>query len=278
MIRRQICCMQRGPSLLLLAIGLHGACDRSSEAAGRRRSPDVASLRAESAVDLETHGTLHGLMEGKTSAQVSLASLRGDKNLVALGSLSELRGEVWIFGGEVWVSYPKDDKTAWARELGTLNETAAFLVKARVREWQTRAVSREVPFDDLPAFVEGLARGAGLDPKRPFPIVIEGELSNLALNVVDGRGFTTGRTIAREELLAAAAKAEYPRAEGVIVGFFSSQERPDFVHPGARLHLHVLLRGEGQVGHVDRVSLTRTSKIRLPTARRQESDAADADQ
>jgi alpha-acetolactate decarboxylase len=270
--------MQRWTGSLLLAIGLHAGCDRKSESAKVRRSPDVASLAAESAVDLKTYGTLHGLMDGQTGAQVSLASLRSDKSLVGLGSLSELRGEVWIFGGEVWVSYPKDDKSAWARELGTLNETAAFLVTARVPEWQTGPVSREVPFDELPDFVEGLAREAGLDSKRPFPMVIEGELANLALNVVDGRGFTTGKKIPREELMAAAAKAEYPRAEGVIVGFFSSRDRPDFVHPGSRLHLHVLLRGESQVGHVDRVALTRASQIRLPAARRQGSDLANGEQ
>jgi acetolactate decarboxylase len=269
--------MQRWKGSLLLLLCLQ-ACDRKSDSSEARRSPSVSSLTAESAVDFRTYGTLHGLMEGKTGAHVSLASLRGDKSLVGLGSLSELRGEVWIFGGEVWVSYPKDDKTAWARELGTLNETAAFVVTARVPEWQTGTVSRDVPFEELPDFVEGLARGAGLDSKRPFPIVIEGELSGLALNVVDGRGFTTGKKIAREELMDAAVKAEYPRAEGVIVGFFSSRDRPDFVHPGSRLHLHVLLRGENQVGHVDRVALTRASQIRLPTARRQGSDVADGEQ
>jgi alpha-acetolactate decarboxylase len=269
--------MQRGTGLLLLAIGLYTSCDRRPES-GARRSPAVASLTAASPFDLKTHGTLHGLMEGKTGAQVSLASLRGDKNLIGLGSLSELRGEVWIFGGEVWLSYPKDDKTAWARELGTLNETAAFVVTARVPEWQMHAVSREVPFDELPGFIEGLARAHGLDAERPLPIVIEGELSNLAFNVVDGRGFTTGKKIPREELMAAAVKAEYPRAEGVVVGFFSSKERPEFLHPGARSHLHVLLRDEVQVGHVDRVSLTRASQIRLPAARRQVSDAVDGEQ
>ena len=249
----------------MLGIALSAACARKPDTT--RRAPDVASLTGEFPGGIRTYSTLQALMEeGNTGPHVSLATLKPDKALIGIGSLSELRGEIWIYGGEVWLGYPKDDKSAWARELGVLNESAAFAATARVTEWQTGPVSRDVPFEELADFVEGLARGAGLDLKGPIPIAVEGKFTNLALNVVDGRGFPPGKKIPRDALMAAAAKAEYASVEGVIVGFFARGERPELIHPGARLHLHVLLRGENQVGHVDRVTLTPASQVRLPVA------------
>lgn len=217
-------------------------------------------------IALRTYGSLQFLMDqGQTRPVVSLASLRADKTLVGLGSLSALRGEIAIIPNEIWVAYPNDDGgTSRANELGAGDETAAFLVTASVPNWQTVPLEEDTSFDKLPEALEAIGRSAGLNVDRPFPFLIEGSLANLSFNVVDGRPFQGATRFDREQLSVASPKRKYDAIVGTVVGFFGKDEYREFLHPGTRLHAHVVLRSERQMGHVDSVDLPRGATFRVP--------------
>lgn len=216
-------------------------------------------------IPIRTYGSLQFMMEqGQTRSVVSLATLRAESTLVGLGSLSALRGEIAILPNEIWVSYPNDDGTSRANEIGSADETAAFVVAAAVPNWQTVPLAEDTSFDQLADAIEAIGRSAGLNVDRPFPFLIEGSLANLNFNVVDGRAFQGAPSFSRDELRVASPKRKYDAVEGTIVGFFGRDEYREFLHPGTRLHAHVVLRSEGQMGHVDSVDLPRGVTFRVP--------------
>jgi acetolactate decarboxylase len=245
------------------------ACSHAQEppkltpASGASRSPF-----APPSAELALYGTLGALGEGRIGPSVWLSTLAADPSLVALGSLSELRGEVIALDGEIWLGYPTGPSGAYARKLGDSDETAAFLVTASVPEWKTLSLARAIPYAELEAGVEQLGRDAGLDVNAPFPIVIEGTLEKLEFNVVNGRGFEPGKPIPRVVMLASATRMAKESTEGVILGFFGKRAQGKFTHPDSRFHAHVLLREERQVGHVDRVDVPAGATVRLPVPRR----------
>jgi acetolactate decarboxylase len=249
----------------LLAVCLAVACGSSTA-----KLVPAASIgdRSGPAFNMWTYGSLESLMAGSRWPVAFLSNMKEDPKLVGLGSLSDLRGEVLIAGGQVWVGYSNPDKSSTGRELGDSDETAAFLVTAQVDAWRTVSFPRPVPFQDLDDVVLELAQASGLDEKDPFPFVLEGPLDGLSISVVDGRGLARGQPIRRETLLAESAKSHYPRESGMIVGFFANEKRPEFLHPGARLHMHVLLRDRSQVGHVVAVDVSPETALRLPASRR----------
>jgi hypothetical protein len=217
------------------------------------------------AFSIQTYGSLNRAMEdGDTEPKLSLAKLRGDKTLIGLGALSGFRGELLIADGEIWASYPKDDGTSYAQEVGTREEVAAFAVTAHVPRWQGLPIPENVSFDDLEDNVAKLATDAGLDPERPFPFMIDGALVNLKFHVVDGRAFPPGTKLNDDALMAAAAKTTRASTPGVLVGFYSKRSAPEFLHPNSHLHLHVLIRADQQMGHVDHVDLPSGITFRVP--------------
>jgi acetolactate decarboxylase len=218
---------------------------------------------------IRTYGVLRDLTEtGRIGPSVWLSTLKDDPALVGLGSLSELRGEVLIVGGKVWLGYPTGPEGSYARELGVSDETAAFLVTASVPAWRTLSLARDVRFEALEAGLEQLGRDAGIDGEKPFPFVIEGTLNQLEFNVVNGRGFEAGQPIPRVVLMAAATRAAIDSTEGTIVGFFGKRGSESFAHPGTLVHMHVLLPEENQVAHVDHVDLPAGVTVRIPAPRR----------
>jgi alpha-acetolactate decarboxylase len=244
------------------------ACARSAEP---RLTPAAGTTLSESSAPnqvLNTYGSLAALDDGRIGPAVWLSSLGSQKSLIGLGSLSELRGEVLIVDGQTWLGYPTGPTGSYARELGSSDETAAFLVTASVPSWRRMSLARDVRFEELEAGVAELGSEAGLDAEQPFPIVIEGTLHALEFSIVNGRGFEANQPIPRVVLMANATRAAVDSVQGVLVGFYGPNAQGKFVHAETRLHVHVLLRQERQVGHVEHVDLPAGVTLRVPEPRR----------
>ena len=63
---------------------------------------------------------------------------------------------------------------------------ATVLFTAQVAEWQEVSVDAAVDPSELEAFLADQARSAGIDPTRPFPFVLSGNLEYLRLHVIGG--------------------------------------------------------------------------------------------
>ena len=64
-----------------------------------------------------------------------------------------------------------------------------------------------------------------------------------------------------------AIRASVPSAKGTLVGFFASDGDARLIHAGERVHLHVVLPGTGQVGHLDAATIGSGAVLRFPRAR-----------
>lgn len=215
---------------------------------------------------IRTYGSLVTLMEGDKAGKVSLSVVPSGPGVIAVGSLSDLRGEIAIVRGQRWLSYPEAENRMKVESGASSGESAAFLALADVRAFQEQRFDAPVSFDRLATELEARASRGGLDTSRPFPLVIDGAFSEVELNVANGIALGSG-PITRERLLATAVKSSLPQAEGSIVGFFAMRGGERVVHSGERMHLHVVLPAAQQVGHLDSARIERGAVLRLPATR-----------
>jgi alpha-acetolactate decarboxylase len=212
---------------------------------------------------VRTYGSLPELFAGKTGPQVSLSTLPSGPGVVAVGSLTELRGEITIVRGVTWRAYPASGRGIRTSIEPASGESAAFLVLADVPRWQEQKLSAPVPFERLATELEERARRAGIDTTKPFPVTIDGTFSEVHFNVVNGAALGSDRpTEAR--VRDTAVKGWAPVGEGTIVGFFAAKQGGRFVHAGERLHLHIVLPQLERAGHLDSAQIEPESVVHFP--------------
>jgi hypothetical protein len=227
----------------------------------RITTPGVALERTPGSI--RTYGSIPRLLEGDTGAKVSLSVLPSGSGIVAVGSLSGLRGEIAIVRGMRWLSYPEPENRMVVEQTSTTQETAGFLVLADVALWQAQRFDEPVPFERLAVELDQRASRAGIDTSRPFPLLIDGTFTGIELSVANGPALGAEKPT-REGLQRTAVTASFPRAEGTIVGFFAADGGERLVHSGERTHLHVVLPAENRMGHLDAARIEAGSLIRFP--------------
>jgi hypothetical protein len=209
--------------------------------------------------------SLDALKAGRTEAHVSLSEITSGPSVVGIGSLSGLRGEIAIVRGVPWLSYALPGGGVRVERFGVGDEQATFLAVADVPAWQSQILDSPVAFEALAGELERRASQAGLDTSEPIPLLIEGALSSIELNVVNGPALGN-QTPTDERMADVAIRAAVPAAEGTVVGFLASRGGERLIHRGKRVHLHVVLPATGHVGHLDSVVVGAGSVLRLPRA------------
>jgi hypothetical protein len=193
---------------------------------------------------------------------VFLSGLPSGPGVVAIGSLSGLRGEIAIVRGARWLSYPDSERGMTLKSGSNVPESAGFLALADVPRWSDQSFNGAVPFVRLASEIERRARAAGIDTTQPFPIIIDGSFSVIELNVTNGAALGSEQP-SETRLRATAVKASIPSAEGTIVGFFAAKDER-IVPAGQRVHLHIVLPGAALAGHLDSAQVQAGSVLRLP--------------
>ncbi|MDQ2646561.1 MAG: acetolactate decarboxylase [Myxococcota bacterium] len=214
---------------------------------------------------VQVWSSLESLKAGRTGPHVQLADVPSGPNVIGIGSLSGLRGEIAIVRGAPWLSYALPDGGVRLGRFGVGDEAATFLAVADVPAWRAQTLEAEIAFDALPAELERRAVQAGLDTGEPIPVLVEGAFSSLELNVVNGPALGE-RAPTDEHLAEVAIRSALSEANGTLVGFLASRGGERLIHPGKRLHLHVVLPATAHVGHVDSVVVEPGSVLRLPAA------------
>jgi len=212
------------------------------------------------------------LFAGESDGRVPLAGIAEAEDdataiaageLVAVGALEDLTGEVTIVDGDVWLSRVRDGALSTERGRG-IGGKASMLVSANVHEWSEHTVPVDIAAADLESYVRLAATDAGLDTDRPFPFRIDGELLALDAHVIAGE-FPTG--VADDELSSGHAPMLVAEQElrGRIVGFYAVGREGELTQPGSRLHAHVLTDGEAALtAHIESVGVKAGSVLRLP--------------
>ena len=203
---------------------------------------------------VSTYSSLPALFAGEVGSRLLLSELPSNESLVGVGSLSGLRGEIAIFDGEIWVSYPD---AAGARR--TNSEQAAFLAVASVNQWHTVALTRKVDWHRLPGELARHVNELGLSSEDSIAVRIEDRVEGIEFNIVNGPKLGLDQRapapISKEALSQTATKRSVPQARAMIAGFYARDNAQAFIHPGKTLHLHVILPDLEQMGHLDAVIL-----------------------
>jgi len=203
------------------------------------------------------------LASGDLTARIALADLPEDDNLVAVGPVEGLKGEVTIDRGVAYISTVESGREVVRR---TTDVGAIFLAYGSARAWRAvRTTSVLDGFDAIEAFVAAEAAAAGLDPDTPFPFRLEGVASRLGYHVI----FRTEDGVHNH---AAHRRAKIPfRADGERVAVAAVWADPGsvgrYTHPGRRSHMHAVVDGGRGAGHVDDIRIAAGATLFLPDVR-----------
>lgn len=203
------------------------------------------------------------LRQGKTQARVDCGQAVSEPHAWGIGAPAGLAGEILIRDGEVWVSRVVDGQGQTQRASSPAELQAAFLAVSHVTHWQEVPVMEALAADDLDAFIGSEARRLGLDMAQPFPVVLEGPLSDLKLHVLNG-ACPFANPIPPDSPQAP-ARIELPAAQATVVGFYTDGPPGQLTHRGHKTHLHALLEDDPpRMGHVDETGVQPGAMLWLP--------------
>jgi hypothetical protein len=243
----------------LAAVLLCCHCHRPGPQPMREKSEP--STMSPSLPQVRVWGALRAIMhEGKTGPQVALTQAVARPHTYAVGALESLHGEVTIVDGAVWLASRRGDGPVDVEQAGPRGQAAALLVAANVPSWRSVRVLRDIGADDLDDAIQTMARENGLDVEKPFPVLIEGRLSEAKWHVLAGVG--PGGT--HDDHMRGASGGTIRDVDAVLVGFFSRHHEGVFTHMGQRTHFHVLTADHSVMGHADRAGVRRGSIMKLP--------------
>jgi alpha-acetolactate decarboxylase len=213
------------------------------------------------------YGTIGQLVgQHDVGPKVQLAEVLRTPHAFALGSLSDLRGEITIADGTAWLSYPPAAAGGAPRVVVSSDspERAGFLVAAHVDPGRWREVKMSAPIssENVESILVKLVAQTGLGGVD-LPFRIEGHFATLTIAITDGRKVPPGPT--SEEAL---KKANTLQAEtdvtATLVGFLAAKPDERFTHARTRLHVHAIIGARHMTGHAQAFTATAGAKLWLP--------------
>jgi len=238
-----------------------------------RRVAIVAALLAGGAAaasappTVATFGTIRRLVrERDATPKVVLADVLRLPHTHALGSISDLRGEITILDGTAWLSYPPARTGGRPKVVVSTDsrEQAGFLVAAQVApgQWRKAKVGEALSSDGLEAALRGRIEQAGLGG-ADVPFRIDGRFSTLTLAIVDGRLLPAGARTP-EAIKQANRLDQHSDVDGTLIGFFAAAADERFTHPDSRVHVHAVVTSARATGHARTFTLAPGATLWLP--------------
>ncbi len=203
-------------------------------------------------------GALHDIMSGKIGAVAQLDTLERSENLMALGAVANLQGEIQIFEGRALVSSVGNNGI---QIVEGFEPEAALLVYAEVADWIEVRIPDSV--GDMPALEEFIltqAQEYGINAENPFPFRLQGIVAGLDWHVIDWDKDDAVHSHKKHK--EAGFRGELRDQWVEIIGFFSKHHRGIFTHRNSTLHMHFRVEEDSLAGHVDELELER-GEIRL---------------
>ncbi|MEM9810540.1 MAG: hypothetical protein AAF788_04875 [Pseudomonadota bacterium] len=208
------------------------------------------------------------LRTGNLQGQLALSDLPTSANLIAVGPIRGLKGEITIDQGAVYLSTILNGEQVVKEGAET---EAIFLAFGAAEAWQGLPIPEPLRgFDAIEAFLQRAALEAGLDPEQPFPFRITGTPPTLAYHVIFKSGHG-GHGQGGHHDHAAHKKAKVPfdadNRPVSIVGLWADEASIGrYTHEGRRSHMHAILDDRSGAGHVDALELSPGMTLYLPMA------------
>jgi acetolactate decarboxylase len=194
-------------------------------------------------------GAMRNIMQkGNLSAHADLDTMQ-KKRLYALGPVENLKGEIMVLGGRVYVTSKSGDSLVNRDR----SPKAAMLVYSYISDWQKLEKKILVSgLAELQKFIELTAKDAGVDVSQPFVFKMDVMAKELKYHIID---WQEGQEHTMDNHKQFAYVKEEKGQEFVLLGFYSNKHHSVFTHHSTNIHVHVLNKKTGEVGHLDAIDL-----------------------
>ncbi len=201
-------------------------------------------------------GEMRNVMwKGKLEGNIYLDTISNKSDIVGLGPLEYLGGEIIVIDGKSYKSIVISDSSMEVVE--TFNIKAPFFAHANISNWSEELLDVDIQtIQQLESFLDNKLSGSS----QPFMFKLAGFVKEATIHVVNlpvGAKVSSPNDAHKGQVK---YQIEYQEAE--IVGFFSKEHKGIFTHHDTYLHLHLMTKDKQMMGHLDELSIEK-GKMRL---------------
>jgi len=194
-------------------------------------------------------GEMRNVMwKGQLEGNIHLDTIANKSNVVGLGPLEYLGGEIIIMDGKSYKSMVRSDSSMEVVE--TFNVKAPFFAHAEISNWSEELLDVDIQTIQL---LESFLDNKMSESSQPFMFKLAGFVKEATIHVVN---LPAGAKVSSpNDAHKGLVKYQMENKEAEIVGFFSKEHKGIFTHHDTYLHLHLITKDKQMMGHLDELSI-----------------------
>ncbi len=194
-------------------------------------------------ITVENYGVLRKIKhEGDISGKVKIDTL-DNVNLYGLGALAQMKGEITVVNGQIYVSKVVDSVAVIG---SSENVNAALFVFSQIDKWDTLTIEGD---DDLELLVSSTLKERGALTPTPFIVIGEPELVNYHIINLDPMSED------KSDHKAGSFTDTVENRAVTLLGFYADDAQGVYTHHDSKIHVHYVDGSSLLNGHVDEVKL-----------------------
>ena len=201
-------------------------------------------------------GEMRNVMwKGQLEGNIHLDTIANKSNVVGLGPLEYLGGEIIVIDGKSYKSIVISDSSMEVVE--TFNIKAPFFAHANILNWSEELIDVDIrTIQQLESFLDNKKSGSS----QPFMFKLAGFVKEATIHIVN---LPAGAKVSSpNDAHKGLVKYQMENQEAEIVGFFSKEHKGIFTHHDTYLHMHLMTKDMQMMGHLDELSIE-MGKMRL---------------
>jgi len=198
--------------------------------------------------DVKSAGELRKIMfDADLSTKIRLDTLPRE-NLLAIGIVDSLQGEISIINGKVLISAIKN---TYINTDTSLNYGATFLVYAYVKNWKVVLIEEEVHgLEALEMLVKKKAFENGIDLTRPFPFLVKTWVKNMSYRVINWQSGTLHTSATHSQF---AHELWLSASTIMLAGFYSENHEGIYTNLNSKIIAHAITTEPMTAGHLETI-------------------------
>lgn len=248
-------------SAVAVAIATLAQAQHQQPAVQGHALPSVAAAISSGPFSAEVYGAFRSMMQKDNSPKIELGQAMSKGTNIAVGAVSDLRGEITVVDGKPVISYGKACPSCPVPHA----EKATLLATAKVVAWADPvSLPETLSGQALDGFIITQAKKAGLNIDQPFPIRIKGKLVNVKMHVIASpnpkfTGHGSNDPMAIQEDIRVA------EIDGEVVAIYAPEPQQGIItHPGEPFHYHWVDTARTQTAHLDAFGMAKGAQLILP--------------
>ena len=201
-------------------------------------------------------GEMRNVMwKGQLEGNIYLDTIANKSNVVGLGPIEYLGGEIIVIDGKSYKSMVMSDSSMEVVE--TFNIKAPFFAHANILNWSEELIDVDIQtIQQLESFLDNKMSGSS----QPLMFKLAGFVKEATIHVVN---LPAGAKVSSpNDAHKGLVKYQMENQEAEIVGFFSKEHKGIFTHHDTYLHMHLMTKDKQMMGHLDELSIEK-AKMRL---------------